>query len=105
VAFALLFAWIPEWNFYLSLGLGIGVAEVLAWAARNKRGADLQILGIVIVIAAMALARAVLAYRLELTWGQVNTFTPFIEDRLRMSLAPDGLFAALTVLIPWYRFR
>src|SRR5215207_6132313 len=68
VAFALLFAWIPEWNFYLSLGLGFGVAEVLAWAARNKRGADLQILGIVIVIAAMALGRAVLAYRLELTW-------------------------------------
>lgn len=105
VVFALLFAWIPEWNFYLSLALGFGVAESMARAAQNKRGADLQIVGIVIVIAAMALGRFILAYRLDLTWEQVNAFTPGIEDALRMSLAPDGLFAALTVLIPWYRFR
>ena len=105
LSFALLFAWIPQWNFYLSLALGFLVAEVLAWAARDKRGADLQILGIAIVIGAMALARIILAYRLNLTWEQVNAFTPAIEERLYMSLAPDGLFAALTVLIPWYRFR
>jgi hypothetical protein len=105
LAYALLFAWIPDWNFYLSLALGFGVAEVLAWAARNKRGADLQILAIAVVIGAMALARGILAYRLGLTWEQVNTFSPIIEERLHMSLAPDGLFAALTLLIPWYRFR
>ena len=105
VVFALLFAWIPEWNFYLSLALGFGGAEGMARAAREKRGADLQVLGIAIVIAAMALGRFFLAYRLDLTWEQVNAFTPGIEDALRMSLAPDGLFAALTVLIPWYRFR
>ena len=74
-------------------------------AAKNKRGVDLQLLSIGIVIAAMVLGRVFLAYRLDLTWEQVNTFSPFIEDRLRMSLAPDGIFAALTVLIPWYRFR
>jgi hypothetical protein len=53
----------------------------------------------------MALGRVFLAYRLDLTWEQVNTFSPFIEERLRMSLSPDGIIAALTVLIPWYRFR
>src|SRR5688572_24635531 len=105
VAFALLFAWIPQWNFYLSLALGFGVAEGIAWAARNKRGTDLQVLGIAVAIVAMALGRLFLAYRLDLTWEQVNTFTPAIENALRMSLTPDGLFAALTVLIPWYRFR
>jgi hypothetical protein len=105
VAFALLFAWIPEWNFYLSLALGFGVAEGMSWAARNKRGVDLQVAAIFVVLLAMALGRFILAYRLDLTWEQVNTFTPGIEDALRMSLAPDGLFAALTVLIPWYRFR
>jgi hypothetical protein len=105
IAFALLFAWIPEWNFYLSLVLGFGVAEGMSWAAKNKRGVDLQVLSIGIVIVAMALGRFFLAYRLDLTWEQVNAFTPGIEEVLRMSLAPDGLFAALTVLIPWYRFR
>lgn len=105
IAFALLFAWIPEWNFYLSLALGFGVAEGMSWAVKNKRGVDLQVLGIAIAIMAMALGRLILAYRLDLTWAQVNAFTPGIEEALRMSLSPDGLFAALTVLIPWYRFR
>lgn len=105
IAFAALFAWIPEWNFYLSLALGFGVAEGMARAANNKRGVDLQLLAIGIVMGAMALGRAFLAYRLDLTWEQVNTFSPFIEESLRMSLSPDGIIAALTVLIPWYRFR
>jgi hypothetical protein len=105
IAFALLFAWIPQWNFYLSLALAFGVAEAIAWAAKNKRGADLQILGIVVVIAAMALGRVFLAYREGFTWEQVNAFTPYVKESLRMALAPDGFFAALTVLIPWYRFR
>lgn len=105
IAFALAFAWIPEWNFYLSLALGFGVAEGMAWAAKNKRGVDLQLLGIGIVIAAMVLGRFILAYRLDLTWEQVNAFSPYIEDTLRLSLTPDGLFAGVTVLIPWYRFR
>ena len=105
IAFAALFAWIPEWNFYLSLALGFGVAEGMARAANNKRGVDLQLLAIGIVMGAMALGRVFLAYRLDLTWEQVNTFSPFIEERLRMSLSPDGIIAALTVLIPWYRFR
>ena len=104
-AFAVLFAWIPQWNFYLSLALGFGVAEAMARAANNKRGADLQVLGIAIVLGAMGLGRALLAWREELTWEQVNAFSPYVENLLRMSLSPDGLFAALTVLIIWYRFR
>ena len=103
--FAVAFAWYPEWNFYLSLALGFGVAEGMAKAAREKRGADLQVVGIMICIAAMFLGRAILAWRFDLTWEEVNTFTPVIENALRMSIAPDGLFAALTILIPWYRFR
>jgi hypothetical protein len=105
LVFALLFAWIPQWNFYLSLALGFGVAEAMARAAKNKRGADLQVLGIVIALGAMGLGRAILAWREDLTWAQVNAFSPYVENLLRMSLTPDGLFAALTVLIVWYRFR
>jgi B-box zinc finger len=105
VVFAALFAWIPEWNFYLSLALGFGVAEAMARAANEKRGTDLQILGIVVVLAGMALGRVFLAYRLDLTWDQVNAFSPFVERALHMELSPDGLFVLLTALIPWYRFR
>lgn len=105
IAFALLFAWIPEWNFYLSLLLAFGVAEAIARVAKNKRGADLQVVAIGVVVAAMALARVFLAYRAGFTWEQVNAFSPPVQDTLRMSIAPDGFFAVLTVLIPWYRFR
>lgn len=105
IGFSVLFAWIPEWNFYLSLALGFGVAESMARAAKDKRGVDLQVLGIAIVIGGMILGRFVLAYQLNLTWEQVNAFTPGIERALHMSLTPDGIFAALVVLIPWYRFR
>lgn len=103
--FAVAFAWYPEWNFYLSLALGFGVAEGMARAARNKRGSDLQIVGIVVVLLAMALGRVILAWRFDLTWEQVEAFSPEVEEFLRMSITPDGLFAAMTVLIPWYRFR
>lgn len=105
VAFALLFAWIPQWNFYLSLALGFGVAEAMSWAVKNKRGTDLRIAGIVIVLAAMTLGRVLLAYRFNITTEQVNEFSDDIAQRLRMEISPDGLFAAMTILIPWYRFR
>lgn len=105
LVFAGLFAWLPDWNFYLSLALGFGVAEAIAWAAKDKRGTDLQLLAIGFVILGMAAGRALLAWRLDLTWDEVNTFTVSIEEALKMQLAPDGLFAVLTVLIPWYRFR
>jgi hypothetical protein len=105
VAFALLFAWSPQWNFYLTLALAFGTAELVARAANNKRGADLQVLAIAVVLGAMALGRVLLAWRLGLTWERVNTFSPYVEDVLRMSLTPDGIFAALAVLIVWYRFR
>lgn len=104
-AFAVVWAWLPQWNFYLSLILGFGVAEAMAWAAKNKRGVDLQILGIVIVLLAMALARAMLAWRLDLTWEDIKAFSPYVERVLHLELSPDGLFVLLTVLIPWYRFR
>jgi hypothetical protein len=105
LAFALAFAWIPQWNFYLSLALGFGVAEGMNRAAKGKRGLDLQVLGILICLGAMVLGRVMLAWRLNLTWDDVSAFSDYVEQALRLSLSPDGLFAAITLLIPWYRFR
>jgi hypothetical protein len=105
LVFAILFAWIPGWNFYLTLLLGFGVAEVMARAVQNKRGSDIQILAIALVAAGLILGRVFLAIRLDLTWEQINTFTPAIERMLHLELTPDGLFVLLAAAIPWYRFR
>jgi len=105
VAFALLFTWIPQWNFYLSLAMGFGIAEGMTRAVHAKRGADLQALGIAVCLGAMLLARVFLAVRLGISWSDVNAFPKYVEHDLRLSLSPDGIFAAITLLIPWYRFR
>jgi hypothetical protein len=95
----------PQWNFYLSLALGFGVAEAMAWAAKGKRGPDLQVIGIAIVVLGLILSRVILAQRLGISWEVVNEFPPGIEDALYLRIVPDGLFAALACLIVWYRFR
>jgi hypothetical protein len=95
----------PQWNFYLALLLGFGVAEAMSWAAKGKRGADLQVAGIAIVALGLILSRVILAQRLGISWEAVNEFQPFVEDQLYLRILPDGLFAALACLIVWYRFR
>ncbi len=100
-----IWGFIPQWNFYLSLLLGFGVAEAMAYGSNNKRGADLQVTGILVVILGLVISRAVMANRYDLTWAEINTFSTFVQDRLYLRLIPDGLFAGLAALIVWYRFR
>ncbi|MEA2597233.1 MAG: hypothetical protein QOF01_3702 [Thermomicrobiales bacterium] len=95
----------PEWNFYLSLALGFGVAEGMAWASKGKRGVDLQLVGFAAVAVGLVLGRAILANRLGISWEVINRFPPGIEDKLYLRFIPDGLFAALSFAIVWYRFR
>jgi hypothetical protein len=100
-----IWGYIPQWNFYLSLALGFGVAESMAKAAKGKRGADLQVVGIACVILAVVISRVIIAQRLGITWEQVNAFSKPVEDALYLRPIPDGLFAALSVAIVWFRFR
>lgn len=100
-----LWGFIPEWNFYLMLALGFGVAEAMAWAAKGKRGRDLQLVGFAAVVISLVVGRAVLAQRLGIPWSAINNLAPGIEDDLYLTIIPDGLFAALALLIVWYRFR
>lgn len=95
----------PQWGFYLSLVLGFGVAEAMAWASRGKRGRDLQVIGWLIVAFGLLLSRVVLAQRLGIGWTEVNALAPWVEDVLYIRIIPDGLFAALPFAIVWYRFR
>lgn len=105
VVIGILWGYAPDWNFYLMLLLGFGVAEGMAWAAQGKRGADLQIVGIAAVVVSLIVGRAILAQRLGISWSQINRLAPGVEEALYLTIIPDGLFAALAALIVWYRFR
>jgi hypothetical protein len=104
-AVGVLWGLIPEWNFYLMLLLGFGVAEAMAWAARGKRGRDLQLVGFAAIITSLVIGRIILARRLGIPWEAINNLAPGVEDELYLTIFPDGLFAALALLIVWYRFR
>lgn len=108
-----IWGYLPEWNFYLSLALGFGVAEAMARASKGKRGADLQVVGMAVVALGLVLGRIILAHRLGASWAEINGWGAIVVDQrlvpvadaLYLRLIPDGLFAALALAIVWYRFR
>lgn len=105
VVIGVIWGYIPQWNFFLSLAIGFTVAEVMAKAANGKRGVDLQVVAIAAVLLGIAVSRVILAQRLGLTWEQINQFSDPVARALYLRVIPDGLFAALSVAICWYRFR
>lgn len=99
----------PDWKFYLSIALGFGVAESMAYVARGKRGTDLQLVGIAIVTLAIIASRVLLAWKygftLELiTAGDGLVYEP-VRYWLQLRIIPDVLFMALSYVIVWIRFR
>ncbi len=114
MAIGVVWGYLPNWNFYLSLLLGFAVAEAMAYTSKGKRGTDLQIAGIAAVVLGLAISRVVMANRYGISWPQINDmsqsvlyqggFRP-VSDLLYLRFIPDGLFAALAALIVWYRFR
>src|SRR4051812_16089249 len=105
VAIGVLWGFIPTWNFYLALAMGFAVSEVVARAAKGKRGRDLQVVAIVAVLIGVTVSRVVLANRLGLTLDDVNQLDKFTQQQLYLNVIPDGLFVALSAAIAWYRFR
>ena len=105
IAVGLVWAFAPDWGFYLALALGFGVAEAMAWASNAKRGRDLQVLALLIVAFGLILSRVVLAQRLGISWEAINALSPRAERGLHLRLVPDLLFAALPFVIGWIRFR
>ena len=114
---AILWYFLPDWKFYLSLLLGFGVAESIAWVAKGKRGTDLQIVGFAVITLVMVAVRLLLAQRYGVSLDQVGSTDPvqvidgdrfFIapaNELLQLSLIPDLLFAAMAYAIVWVRFR
>lgn len=105
VVVAGLWRFFPEWQFYLSLAMGFGVVETVARATNNKRGADLQILSMVVITIGFLLSRVLLADRYGVTWAMVNDMSPLISRILQLQVIPDLLFVAIAYVIAWVRFK
>lgn len=107
VAITVGFLWgfIPGWGFYLSMLLGFGVAESMAFLTGGKRGLDLQLVGWAAVLVGLVLSRVVLAQRLDLSWDAINQLGAAVEVPMHLEIVPDGLFALLPFLIVFIRFR
>lgn len=108
VAVGILWGIFPQWNFYLALALGFGVAEGMAWAANYKRGSDLQIAGILLVVLGLVIARITIAQhdpRVSLDTLLNNATHPAVQRIFQLRLLPDLVFAAIAVAIPYIRFR
>lgn len=117
---AVLWRFIPDWGFYLSLAMGFGVVEMIAKLTNNKRGPDLQMLAIAIITLGFLLSRALLAQRFGVTLADINNlagaiWTEPVRDiygspqsvdfLLRLRLVPDVIYALLAYAIAWIRFR
>ncbi len=102
---AVLWRFLPDWGFYLSLAMGFGVVETIAKVSRNKRGRDLQIAAILIITAGFALSRALLAQRYGIDIASINQLTPRVSRLLQLEAVPDLVYMALAYLIAWIRFR
>lgn len=116
----LVWGFFPDWGFYFSLLLGFGGVEAMARISNGKRGADLKLVAIVMVLAGVAVSRAVMAQRYGVSWEQVNALSDvvftervFEEFRqpvsvttlLRLTFVPDLLYVGIALAVAWVRFR
>lgn len=105
VVIAALWRFFPSWQFYLSLAMGFGVVETVAWATNNKRGRDLQILSMAIITVGFLLSRVLLANRYGVTLEHLNDMSSVVARALQLQAIPDLLFLGIAYLIAWVRFR
>ena len=85
---------------------GLAVATIVGngWL-KSRRGPDLQAIAIAIVVYGLLLSRVILAQRTGIDLGHVNEFRPAIQRALYLRPIPDLLFAAISLVIAWIRFR
>jgi hypothetical protein len=103
-----LWGFYPNWQFYLALLLGFGVAEGMSWVANYKRGRDLQIAAIACVVVGVAVSRYFIGYNHPILGIEDllnNAMDPSVSRAFQMRLIPDILFVILAGAIPFVRFR
>jgi hypothetical protein len=108
-AVGVLWGYYPNWQFYLALILGFGVAEGMSWAANYKRGFDLQVAAIACVMLGIVISRVVIAQTNPFGLGLDNllndALNPLVSQVFQIRLIPDIAFIVLAALIPFVRFR
>lgn len=119
IVVGVIWGYIPDWGFYLAIALGFGVAEAMAKMANYKRGRDLQVVALAMVVLGLVISRYVLAQRLGITFEQINNldqvvisqgiFDDFggpvrVTTAMRLRLV-DLIFAAIPFVINWVRFK
>lgn len=105
VGVAVLWRFFPEWQFYLCLLLGFGVVETMAWAANYKRGLDLQVAAIAVIVVGLVLARVLIAQQFGIDLSMINQMRPGVQATLQLELIPDIIYAAIPIAVAWIRFR
>jgi len=121
IATAVLWRFLPEWQFYLCLLMGFGVVETIARFSGNKRGADLQLLAIGIVTVGFVLSRLLLADRFGISLAEINALDAqvisgeiaaefgfrgaSVSRILQLRFIPDLVYMLTAYLIAWVRFR
>lgn len=105
VPLGVLWGFAPAWGFYLGLLLGFASAETIARAVPGRRGVDLQLIAIGVVLVGLLISRVAIARLLGADLLDVNLGAPRVQRLLWLRPIPDLLFAGLPVLIAWYRFR
>ena len=122
VGVAILWRFFPLWQFYLCILLGFGAVETMARTVKYKRGVDMQIAAIAVVVFGMLLARALLAQRYGISLGDINSLnaaviTPealetgrrtgdiSVAGLLQLNLIPDLLYALIPIAVAFVRFR
>jgi hypothetical protein len=103
-----LWGYYTQWQFYLALVLGFGVAESMSWAANYKRGRDLQLAAIACVFLGIVISRVFIAQNhpfLGIDDLLNNAMDPGVSRTFQMRLIPDIVFLILAGAIPFVRFR
>lgn len=107
-AVGVIWGYYPNWQFYLALILGFGVAEGMAWAANYKRGPDLQVAAIGCVLLGVVISRFFIAQNhpfLGIENLLNDALDPGVARTFQMRLIPDVVFIVLAGAIPFVRFR
>jgi len=103
----------PAWGFWMALLLGFGTAEAMAWAARYKRGSDLQVAAFGAVLIGLVVSRYTLAVVNPENWPFEMTFQvlmdnfdqEFIRRAYYLRTIPDLVFAVIPFVIAYIRFK
>lgn len=95
----------PDWQFFLALLLGFGAVEVMARLSGYKRGLDLQLAAIAVVVVGLVISRLVMANRYDIPLADVNQLAPYTTYFMQLRLIPNLVYAALPLVIAWFRFR